>query len=103
MKCAQEATGKRRGSAGKKIGNVPLRWAFAEAAVLVLRPNQPGKEYLAPRDRKPGKAQALPVLAPKLARAVDSRLTRAQAVDRTRFGTASPAEGRAGARRLTGR
>ena len=34
VKCAKESNGKRLGTSGKKIGNVPLRWAFAEAAVL---------------------------------------------------------------------
>ena len=31
---AQDSGGKRRGTAGQKIGNGQLRWAFAEAAVL---------------------------------------------------------------------
>src|SRR5713101_3700910 len=43
VKCAKESGGKRLGTSGKKIGNVPLRWAFAEAAVLFLRQTQPGK------------------------------------------------------------
>ena len=34
VKCAKEANGKRLGTAGKKIGNSPLRWACAEAAIL---------------------------------------------------------------------
>src|SRR5262249_25695629 len=41
VKCAKESNRKRLGTAGKKIGNVHLRWAFAEAAVLFLRHNQP--------------------------------------------------------------
>ena len=44
VKCAKESGGQRLGSSGKKIGTVPLRWAFAEAAVLFLRQSQPGKE-----------------------------------------------------------
>ena len=43
VKCAKESNGKRLGTSGKKIRNVHLRWAFAEAAVLFLRHNQPGK------------------------------------------------------------
>jgi transposase len=31
--CAQESAGKRCGSAGTKIGNAQLKWAFSEAAV----------------------------------------------------------------------
>ena len=88
MKCAKESGGKRLGTSGKKIGNVHLRWAFAEAAVLFLRQNQPGKEYFAKLERKHGKGKALTVLAHKLARAVYSMLTRAQAFDLTRFVTA---------------
>lgn len=88
VKCAKESNGKRLGTAGKKIGNVPLRWAFAEAAVLFLRPKQPGKEYFAKLEHKHGKAQALTVLAHKLGRAVYDLLTRKQAFELTRFVTA---------------
>src|SRR3989454_6200283 len=88
VKCAKESGGKRLGTSGKKIGNVHLRWAFAEAAVLFLRHNQPGKEYFTKVEHKHGKAQALTVLAPKLARAMYSRLTRAHAFDLRRFVTA---------------
>ncbi len=88
VKCAKESGGKRLGTSGKKIGNVHLRWAFAEAAVLFLRQNQPGKEYFAKLERKHGKGKAPTVLAHKLARAVYSMLTRAQAFDLTRFVTA---------------
>ncbi len=85
VKCAKESGGKRLGTSGKKIGNVHLRWAFAEAAVLFLRQNQPGKEYFAKLERKHGKGKALTVLAHKLARAVYYLLTRAQAFDLNRF------------------
>jgi len=37
VKCAREAAGKRYGTAGTKIGNAYLQWAFSEAAVLFLR------------------------------------------------------------------
>jgi transposase len=88
VKCAKESNGKRRGTSGKKIGNVHLRWAFAEAAVLFLRHNQPGKEYFTKLEHKHGKAKALTVLAHKLGRAVYYRLTREQAFDLNRFVTA---------------
>jgi len=70
VKCAKESGGKRRGSSGKKIGTVHLRWALAEAAVLCLRQNQPGKEYFTKLAHQHGKGKALTVLAHKLARAV---------------------------------
>src|SRR5713101_2928936 len=93
VKCAKESAGKRLGTSGKKIGNVHLRWAFAEAAVLFLRHNQPGKEYFTKLERKHGKAKALTGLAHKLARAVYYLLTREQAFDLNRFVTASPLRG----------
>ena len=34
VKCAKESNGKRLGTSGKKMGNSPLRWACAEAAIL---------------------------------------------------------------------
>jgi transposase len=85
VKCAKESNHKRLGTAGKKIGNVHLRWAFAEAAALFLRHNQPGKAYFTKLEHKHGKAKALTVLAQKLARAVYYLLTRHQAFDLQRF------------------
>ncbi len=85
VKCAKESGGKRRGPSGKKIGTVHFRWAFAEAAVLFLRHNHPGKDYLTQLEHKPGKAKALTVLAHKLGRAVYYLLTREQAFDLNRF------------------
>jgi transposase len=88
VKCAKESNGKRLGTSGKKIGNVHLRWAFAEAAILFLRQNQLGKEYFTKLEHKHGKAKALTVLAHKLGRAVYYMLTREQAFDLQRFVTA---------------
>jgi transposase len=88
VKCAKEASGKKLGTSGKKIGNVHLRWAFAEAAVLFIRQSQPGKEYFAKLQHQHGKATALTVLAHKLGRAVYSMLTREHAFDLKRFVTA---------------
>jgi transposase len=85
VKCAKESNGKRLGTSGKKMGNVQLRWALAEAAVLCLRHNQPGKEYFTKLEHKHGKAKALTVLAHKLDRAVYYMLTREQAFDLNRF------------------
>src|SRR5262249_7930915 len=70
VKCAKESNNKRLGTSGKKIGNPQLKWAFSEAAVLFLRQNNPGQEYVAKLERKHGKGKALTVLAQKLARAV---------------------------------
>ena len=88
VKCAKESSGKKVGTSGKKIGNVHLRWACAEAAVLFLRQSQPGKAYVAKLEHQHGKAKALTVLAHKVGRAVYYMLTREQAFALNRFVTA---------------
>jgi transposase len=93
VKCLKESAGKRLGPSGQKIGNPQLKGACSEAAVLFLRQNKLGQEYFAKLERKHGKGKALTVRAQKLARAVYSLLTRPQAVDLTRFVTASPLRG----------
>jgi transposase len=76
VKCARESAGKRYGTAGTKIGNAYLKWAFSEAAVLFLRNNPAGQKYLTRIEKKHGKGKALTVLAHKLARAVYYMLKR---------------------------
>jgi transposase len=93
VKWAKESNGKRLGTSGKKIGNVHLRWACAEAAVLFIRQSQPGKEYVAKLAHKHGKAKALTVLAHKLGRAVYDLRTREHAFALKRFVTAYPLRG----------
>jgi transposase len=76
VKCAKESAGKRYGTSGTKIGNAYLTWAFSEAAVLFLRNNAQGQQYLARLEKKHGKGKALTILAHKLARAVYYMLRR---------------------------
>jgi transposase len=85
VKCARESAGKRYGTAGAKIGNAYLKWAFSEAAVLFLRNNPAGQKYLARLAKKHGKGKALTVLAHKLARAVYDMLRRDTAFDLDKF------------------
>ncbi len=70
VKSAKESAGKRYGTSGKKIGNVHLKWAFSEAAVLFLGKNPDAKKYRDKLKRKHGKAKSMTILAHKLARAV---------------------------------
>ena len=93
VKCAKDSGGTRLGTSGKTSGNVPLRGACAEAAVLFLRPTHPGQEYLTKLAHQPGNAKALTVRADTLGRAVYDRRTRAQGVDLQRFVTAYPLRG----------
>lgn len=69
VKSARESAGKHLGTSGKKIGNVHLKWAFSEAAVLFLRRNPEAKRYRDRLQRKHGKAKSMTILAHKLARA----------------------------------
>jgi transposase len=88
VKCAKDSAGKRDGTAGKKIGQADLTWAFSEAAVLFLRNHPAGQKYLARLTQKPGKGQALTVLAHKWARAVYDMLKRARVFEMDTFANA---------------
>lgn len=70
VKCEKSSSGKRLGTGGAKIGNVHLKWAFSEAAVLFLRTNPPAQRYIEKLRKKHGKAKSLSILAHKLGRAV---------------------------------
>jgi transposase len=85
VKCAKESAGKRYGTAGTKIGNAYLKWAFSEAAVLFLRDNPAGQKYLSRLEKKHGKGKALTVLAHKLTRAVYDMLKRGVVFDLDKF------------------
>jgi transposase len=70
VQCAQDSAGQRYGTSGTKMGNAYLKWAFSEAAVLLLRDHPAGQQYLTRLEKTHGQGQALTVLAHKLARAV---------------------------------
>lgn len=82
---AKESAGKRVGKSGRKIGNVHLKWAFSEAAVLFLRANPPAQRLYQKLQARYGKAKALSILAHKLGRAVYFLLLREQTFERRRF------------------
>jgi transposase len=65
-----ESAGKKKGSGNKKIGNAHLKWAFSEAACLMLRALPRAKTWLAKQERKRGKRKALSILEAKIGRAV---------------------------------
>ena len=85
VKGSKESAGKRKGSSGAKMGNVHLKWAFSEAAVLFLAKCEQGKALKARLDKKHGKAKALSILAHKLGRAVYHMLCSKTAFDLQRF------------------
>jgi transposase len=76
VKCAHTSAGQVSGSGGAKMGNVHLKWAFSEAAVLFLRHAPGGKKMLGAIEKKHGKGKALSILAHKIGRAVFYMLSR---------------------------
>jgi transposase len=85
VKCSKESGGKRLGTSGKKIGKAHLKWAFSEAATLVLRNNPQGQKLLRRLEKKPGKGEALSPRAHQRGRAVYYRLKRHTAFDMALF------------------
>jgi len=85
VKCARESNGKKYGTAGKKIGNAHLRWAFSEAAQLFLKGNEAGRIYYRRISKKHGKGKSLSILAHKLGRAVYFMLKNRQGFDLKKF------------------
>jgi transposase len=80
-----ESAGKLAGSQGRKQGNVFLKWAFSEAAVLLLRGNPRAQKLHGRLVARYGKAKALSVLAHKVGRAVFFMQKRRQPFDAERF------------------
>jgi transposase len=69
VKSARASHGTRAGTSGKQIGNAHLKWAFSEAAVLLLKNNTPAQKYLTQLANRHGKGKALSILAHTLGRA----------------------------------
>lgn len=84
VKCRKESAGKSYGSSGSKIGNAHLKWAFSEAATLLLR-NDDAKEYRQRLQHKHSKAKSLSILASRLGRAVYFMLSRKEFFDMKKF------------------
>jgi hypothetical protein len=67
-----ESAGKLKGVMGRKIGNAHLKWAFAEAACLMIREIDQAKRFVQRLEAKHGKPHALAVLRARIGRAVYS-------------------------------
>ena len=85
VKCAKESAGKRKGTSGAKMGNVHLKWAFSEAAVLFVRHSAEAKALLARLTKRHGKGKALSILAHKIGRAAYYVLVREKPFDAAKF------------------
>ena len=85
VRCEHSSAGKVKGSGGKKIGNAHLKWAFSEAACLMIRSVPAVKSWMQRQEKKRGKRKALSVLEAKIGRAVFHLWRKQQAFDVTRF------------------
>ena len=82
-----ESAGKPKGVMGRKIGNPHLKWAFSEAACLMIRESDQAKRLVQRLEAKHGKPHALAVLRARIGRAVYYMLKRKEPFDIGRFFT----------------
>ncbi|MCA1563592.1 MAG: transposase, partial [Acidobacteria bacterium] len=85
VKRQKQSGGKTLGTSGATMGNVHLKGAFSEAAVLFLRHTADGKKLLAIIEKKHGKGKALSILAHKIGRAVYYMLARGTVFSTEKF------------------
>jgi transposase len=85
VRCDHESAGKKKGSGGRKIGNAHLKWAFSEAAVLMLRSMPAVKAWVQRQERKRGKRKTLAILEAKIGRAVYQVWRKQQPFDAKKF------------------
>ena len=85
IKPKKTSAGKSAGSGGGKIGNQHLKWAFSEAAVLLLRQSEQAKHYLKRLERKHAKGKAISVLSHRLGKAVYFMLLRKEGFNQEKF------------------
>jgi transposase len=68
--CTHESAGKVKGVGGRKIGNAHLKWAFSEAASLMLRSFAPAKSWMQRQSKKRGAKKAHAILEAKIGRTI---------------------------------
>ncbi len=85
VKSVHTSAGKRTGSGGAKIGNVHLKWAFSEAAVLFLKDNPRAQAHLKRLRKKHGHGKGLAILAARIGRSVYFMLKNREVFDMNRF------------------
>ncbi|QXD16478.1 IS110 family transposase [Rhodocaloribacter litoris] len=69
----------------KQIGNGHLKWAFSEAALVLMRESKAVKGYVERMTQKHGKGKALGILSHKLGRSLYYMLRRGQYFDEQTF------------------
>jgi transposase len=85
VKPRKESDGKKVGYGGSKLGNRYLKWAFGEAAVLMIRQLPQARVYKKNLEKQYGKAKALSILAQRLGRTVYGMLKNNYAFNLNKF------------------
>lgn len=85
VRCSHESAGKKSPGKGTKIGNAHLKWAFSEAAVLMLANLPQAASFVARKAKLHGKGKAISILAARLGRAVYYLLKRKEDFDAKRM------------------
>jgi transposase len=83
--CTHESAGKVKGVGGRKIGNAHLKWAFSEAASLMLRSFAPAKAWVQRQSKKRGAKKAHAILEARIGRAVYHLWRKQVAFDAKKF------------------
>lgn len=85
VKPLRESAGKLKSGGNKKIGNAYLKWAFGEAAILLIREEDDVKQWHAKLKNRYGKARAISIIAHKIGRAVYYMLKQKKVFDLKKF------------------
>lgn len=80
-----ESAGKVKGVGGRKMGNAHLKWAFAEAASLMLRSFAPAKAWVQRQAKRRGAKKAHAILEARIGRAVYHLWRKQVAFDAKKF------------------
>jgi len=83
--CTHESAGKVKGVGGRKIGNAHLKWAFSEAASLMLRSFPAAKSWMQRQSKKRGAKKAHAILEAKIGRTVYHLWNKQVAFDGRKF------------------
>jgi transposase len=70
VRCEHSGAGKKTGAGPRKMGNALLKWAFSEAACLMIRAVPAVKSWVQRQERRKGKRKALAILEAKIGRTV---------------------------------
>jgi len=84
VKCAHESAGKRLGHGNSKIGNAYLKWAFSEAACLLICASPKAKKFKNRAEKKHGKAKAMTLLSHRIGRSIYYMLKKERVFDEAR-------------------